>query len=409
VERLNILVINTGSSTLKCALFEFTDSSGSKAEPLWRGFVDWGRGMDRAVFFYTNSQTTEKKNIPLSSLDDSFMLLLSTCWEGKHKVVSGPEEISAVGHRVVHGGDQYLNPVRIDSRAKEQIQKLESLAPLHNPYNFKGILFSEVLFSQSVQYAVFDTSFHQTMSPKISSYPIPVKWRNKGIKKYGFHGISHRYCMEKAVKLLNLQENHHKIITCHLGSGCSLAASKNGICVDTTMGFTPLDGLMMGTRSGALDPGVILHLLREENVSCDQMHRALYHESGLLAMSGEADMRSILDAQKEGNADARLAKEMFVSRLKGYIGMMAASLDGLDILVFTGGIGENASMIRQEACEGLSHLGLVIDTARNRLCPKDGEISADGSSVSILVICTKEEYAIAKAVLRMESERFKKF
>ncbi len=399
---LSILVINAGSSTLKCALFNQADSGELVQEPIWTGLLDWGSGYDNAVFSYrTGHNHLERKKTKVSSLSTSFEELLKTAWEGKSPVLSGPEEIAAAGHRVVHGGERFVLPERITEEVKGEIGKLSRLAPLHNPANLQGIEIAEELFPDISQYAVFDTAFHSTIDAVRSAYPIPEEWRLKGIKKYGFHGISHQYLSERAQEMLGA-EGAQRTITCHLGNGCSLAAVREGKCVDTTMGFTPLDGLMMGTRSGSIDPGIIFFLLREKTLEPAALENALFRQSGLIGISGFSDMRYILEERAQGNDKAMLAFEMYVSRLKGFIGTMAASLNGVDCLVFAGGIGENAAEVRKAACDGLSFLSLSVDPEKNRNPQPDALISAGGSKVKVLVVHTREELSIAKSVLRCE-------
>jgi acetate kinase len=368
-------------------------------EPIWKGSLDWGKGNDSAVFSYkTASNHLERKKIHLTSLEESFESLLKTAWEGPDKVIPGPEAVGIVGHRVVHGGNFFLQPTRITEKVKTTIHELERLAPLHNPSNLKGIEIVEQLLPEIPQYAVFDTAFHATMQKEASIYPIPEDWRKLGIKKYGFHGISHQYCSQRVREIKGVGEEK-KIITCHLGNGSSLAAINQGRCVDTTMGFTPLDGLMMGTRSGSIDPGIIAHLLREKKNTIQDIEKALYNHSGMMGICGFSDMRYIQDEMHHGNESAKLAFDMYVYRLKCFIGYMASAINGIDLLVFTGGIGEHAHEVRKAACAGLSHLGVFIEESlnENENGTPDLDISAEGSKVCTLIIHTREEYAIARS------------
>lgn len=402
-----ILVINAGSSTVKCAIFEETASGRINSEPIWRGVLDWGEGLENAFFSYrTHANHLERKKIKISSLQASFESLLKTSWMGKDSVLSGPEQIQVAGHRVVHGGERFIMPVRITKEIKAEIKNLIRLAPLHNPANLKGIEIVEELLPTISQYAVFDTAFHSTIDEVRRSYPIPEEWRLSGIRKYGFHGISHHYCSKKAKEFV--KEKNEKIITCHLGNGSSLAAVKDGACFDTTMGFTPLDGLMMGTRSGSIDPGILFYLLREKVAEPQALENALMKQSGLLGMCGFSDMRFVLEEKAQGNERAVLAFEMFVSRVKGYIGAMAAAMDGVDCLVFAGGIGENSADVRRAVCEGLSFLSLSIDLKKNQDLVPDAFISTDSSKVKVLVLQTREELTIAEQILEEEVHSQKK-
>ncbi len=316
-----ILVLNTGSSSDKCCLFE-----GNQKAPIWHVHHDWTEGR---VKLETLLETLPKR------------------------------KITAIGHRVVLGGESFKQVTRITPEVKEKIQELAYLAPLHNPANLRGIEVTEALYPGVPQYAVFDTAFHTTMPEVAATYPLPFTWREKGVRRYGFHGISHEYCSQRASAIL---KNPEKMIICHLGAGASLCAVKNGKSLDTTMGMTPLEGLMMASRSGSVDPGVLLHLLRNENFSPETLDKMLNHESGLLGVSGiSEDLRSVQKAAENGDRHAHLAVEMFVHRLAGHIGMMLASLRGLDALIFTAGIGENSALIREKTCAYLSFLGLVLD------------------------------------------------
>ncbi len=373
-------------------------------DPIWKGVLDWGQGTEKAFLSYiTEEHHLERMTVNLTSMNDSFEILLKTSWEGDNRVISGPDEIHAVGHRVVHGGSRFTLPTRMTDEVKSKIHKLERLAPLHNPSNLKGIDVIESILPGIPQYAVFDTTYHTTIGEAVATYPIPQEWREQGIKRYGFHGISHQYCVERTANLLSSPLETQKIVTCHLGNGSSLAATQEGTCVDTTMGFTPLDGLMMGTRSGAIDPGIIIHLLREGNISLLDLEKALYTKSGLLGICGFSDMRYLLEEILQGNETAKLAFDMYLHSLKSYIGSMAATMDGMDVLVFTAGVGEHAHYVRQVACEGLSHLGISIDNNLNFNCSPDQDIATKDSRVRVMVIHTREEYAIAKAVDQLQN------
>jgi acetate kinase len=391
---MNILVLNAGSSTLKCAIFESSD----QPDPLWKGGLDWGKGKEEIVMSHMKRKgRLQRSTIQMDNIEDAIKSLLKTAWDGTEKALDGPVEIQSIGHRVVHGGEIFVEPTLITEDVKKQIHDLSQLAPLHNPYNLNGIEVTSSLFPEIPQYAVFDTGYHATLNETVTTYPIPAEWRKMGIRKYGFHGISHQYCAEKAAEILQKDQKNLKVITCHLGNGSSLAATKGGKCIDTTMGYTPLDGLMMGTRPGSLDPGILARVLREKTLTSEQLDKLLNNECGMKAVCGISDMRVILEEMDQDKEKAGLAFRMFVHRLKSYIGAMASSLDGVDVLVFTAGIGENSPLVRDAVCQGLSYLGVSIDPSINENCTPDQLISLPGSSVSVLVVHTREEYAIARS------------
>jgi acetate kinase len=323
--------------------------------------------------------------------------MFASLHQGETAVLDDLAEIEAVGHRVVHGGEQYQQPTRITPAVKGAIARLSDLAPAHNPANLEGIELAEALLGPEVpQFAVFDTAFHGQMPQAASTYGGPAAWRDKGWRRYGFHGISHQYCAERLAHWCDRPLSELQLITCHLGNGCSLAAIRAGHSVDTTMGFTPLEGLMMGSRSGSVDPGLLLHLLRYEGQTPDALDQTLNRQSGLLGLSGvSADMRQIRAAIEAGNAQAQLALEVFLHRLRQGIGAMLASLDRLDALVFTAGIGENNPLIWQRACEPLGNLRFALQPTLER-SPQDQCISQPGHPPSVWVIHTREEWAIAR-------------
>lgn len=390
---MKILVVNAGSSTYKLSLYDLHDES--QAEPLWKGELDWGEGAVCKLSAKALSAGEVHSSFAVSQIDAALKELVGTLWNGPAKVIEGPQAVEKIGHRVVHGGSLFISPVLIDAKVKEQIKTLIPLAPLHNPGNLEGIELMQSLFPTIPQIAVFDTSFHATISEVIKTYPIPYVWKEKGIQRYGFHGISHQYCAERAPELLNEKVNRFKMINCHLGNGASLCAIESGKSVDTTMGLTPLEGLMMGTRCGSIDPGILLYLLREEHFTPNSLDEMLNFESGLKGICGASDMREIAARRDD---QAKLAIEMFVYRLKYFICAMASSLGGVDVLSFTGGIGEHSASIREAACEGLRFLGAEVDKEKNAACVgvEDQLISTKGSKVKILVIHTREEWMIAR-------------
>jgi acetate kinase len=384
--------MNAGSSSHKLSLYDLVDVE--LTDPLWNGMLDWGREGGGCSLFCSSRDANWQKEVLSGSIDDWLEVLLATMLEGETKVIGALHEIERVGHRVVHGGVIFEQPVLIDAEVKEQIRCLIPLAPLHNPHSLKGIEWMEKLFPGVPQIAVFDTAFHATMSDEVKTYPLPIEWKKKGVQRFGFHGISHQYCAERIANLLDDHSADLKIINCHLGNGCSLCAIKGGQSIDTTMGMTPLEGLMMGSRSGSVDPGILLYLMREHQVSLDKLEEVLNHSSGLKGIAGSSDMRDLLE--RKGDEKAILAVKMFIHRLKAGIGAMAGSLGGVDVLSFTGGIGENAVAIREELCFGLAFLGVAIDSDKNLKCNRDVDISLELSNKRVFVLHTREEWMIAR-------------
>ncbi|MEB3213096.1 MAG: acetate kinase, partial [Leptolyngbyaceae bacterium] len=293
-------------------------------------------------------------------------------------------------------------PTRVTPEVKTAIRDLIPLAPAHNPANLEGIDAIEQALGDVPQVVVFDTAFHSHMPPEAYVYPIPYEWTEKGVRRYGFHGTSHEYCAHRAARMLQQPLEALNIITCHLGNGCSLAAVKNGRSIDTTMGFTPLEGLMMGNRSGSIDPAIPIYLMRDHGLTPDQIDTLLNKESGLKGISGiSSDMREIQKAIDQGSDRAQLALDLYLHRLKACIGSMLMSLGGLDVLVFTAGVGEHAPAIRAKTCESLQFLGLAIDPDKNHAAHTDQNISAPDSTVQVLVVHTEEDWAIAQACWRL--------
>jgi acetate kinase len=302
----------------------------------------------------------------------------------------------------VHGGQDYREAVIITEDVKQAIARLCNIAPAHNPAALAGIEAMEKTLPHIPQVAVFDTGFHSTLPDAAAIYPIPYDLVQQGIRRYGFHGISHQYCAHRAAEILGRDLLSLRLITCHLGNGCSLAAIKNGCSIDTTMGFTPLDGLMMGSRSGAVDPGMLIYLLQQYNYSSQELDNVLNNASGLYGISGiSSDLRKVIAAKEQGNQRAQLAWDIYVHRLRAGIGGMLASLGGLDILVFTAGVGEKSAGIRQAACEAFGFLGLKIDLEKNQQQPTDIDIATSDSTVRVLVITTQEDWAIAQQCCKM--------
>jgi len=321
--------------------------------------------------------------------------LLGELWRGETRVLSAPSEIDVVGHRVVHGGPCHEDPVVITPGVRSAIAKVSAFAPLHNRAELEGVEIVEKLLGPVPQIAVFDTGFHRKMSPAAAIYPGPYEWFADGIHRYGFHGINHQYCGGRAARLLGRDLNSLRIVSCHLGNGCSLAAVRNGRSVDTTMGFTPLEGLMMGTRSGSVDPGILTYLMRQRGISAQRLDEVLNRESGLLGISGiSGDMREILAAVRNGHERAKLAFDIYIHRLQSGIGAMVAVLGGVDALIFTAGVGENSPEVRAATCENLAYLRLKLDPKRNLQSVSDQDIAAADSSVHVLVVHAQEDWAI---------------
>lgn len=393
---MKILVLNSGSSSQKACLYEIGATLPDHPPAcLWEGKVEFGGAT--AVLSVKNSQgAAQKENIHATSREQVVKHLLSTLTDGKVGVLASLSEIDAVGHRVVHGGPHFEEPVAITPEVRSAIAKVSELAPLHTPPALEGMELVETMLGPVPQFAVFDTGFHRHMPPEAAIYPGPYDWVERGIRRYGFHGINHQYCAGRAAQLLKKDPRSLRLVTCHLGNGCSISAIQQGHSVDTTMGFTPLDGLMMGTRSGSVDPGILIYLLRQRQLDGQQLDQMLNQKSGLLGISGlSSDMREILEAMGRGHERARLAFEIFVHRLRTSIGGMAAVLGGLDALVFTAGVGENSADVRAAACSTLGFLGIKLDSQLNARPKLDAEISSPDSRVRVLVIRAEEDWAIA--------------
>ena len=404
-----ILVLNVGSSSQKSCLYEISSESlpAKAPQPLWEGKVDWTHRQGVAEIEIKTSDNFLREEISTDSQSEVISHLLDTLTSGSTKVIKDLSEIDVVGHRVVHGGMDYRQSVVITEEVKQAIARLKVLAPAHNPGNLLGIESIEKYLGQFKQgelkqVAVFDTAFHSSLPDAAAIYPGPYEWVEQGIRRYGFHGISHQYCARRAADILGQDLESLRLITCHLGNGCSLSAVKNGRSVDTTMGFTPLDGLMMGSRSGSVDPGILIHLLRESNYSADELDRILNKSSGLKGISGiSSDLRGILEASSQGNERAQLAFDIYVHRLRSGIGAMLANLGGLDALIFTAGVGENAVKVREVACEAFEFLGLKLDLEKNAQKLVDEDISTVDSTIRVLVIHTQEDWAIAQECWRL--------
>jgi acetate kinase len=397
---MKILVLNSGSSSQKTALFDLQGSSQEPQFPLWQAEIEWQGSGASVTIQGLAGKAQEKLQIKDNNRTTILMQTMETLWSGKSPVVAFTSEIKIVGHRVVHGGPKLREPVIINSEVKQKIADAAAFAPLHNRAELEGIGLIEQLLPEALQVAVFDTGFHRTLPPAAALYPGPYEWKLRGIQRYGFHGINHQYCAQRVAHLLKKDTAALKIISCHLGNGCSLAAIDGGKSVETTMGFTPLEGLMMGTRSGSIDPGIITYLLRHDKKTAAEIDDLLNKQSGLKGISGiSPDMREVLYSKHAGNERAELAFNMFIHRLQTGIGAMAATLNGYDVLIFTAGIGENSAEVRRSTCEKLKFLGVELDDKKNNEPCSDQDIAPSASKVRVFTIRAQEDWAIAQECL----------
>jgi acetate kinase len=402
---MKILVLNSGSSSQKSCLYEIGDSLPEHPpNPVWEAKIEWN-GSAADIQVTTSKGSTFNDRVKVVSRRQALEHLFRSLWEGDARTVEKPSEIRVVGHRIVLGGPALEDPVIVNDKVKRAIASVSAFAPLHNRAELEGITIMEHLREGVPQVAVFDTAFHHQLPLAAAVYPGPYEWFERGIRRYGFHGINHQYCAQRAAQLLGKQLDSLRLVSCHLGNGCSLAAIVRGRSVDTTMGFTPLEGLMMGTRSGSVDPGILTYLMREKGTDGQRLDELLNNESGLLGISGvSGDMREILKAKESGNQRAKLAFDIFIHRLRSGIGSMVAVLGGLDALIFTAGIGENSEVVRQAACSCFGYLDLTLDPVRNNQSPVDQDIAARDSTVRVLVIHAQEDWAIARECWRMVSK-----
>mgnify|MGYP003587534448 CR=1 FL=1 len=391
---MKILVLNCGSSSIKYQLIDMSNNSDVLAKGLLERI-----GMENAELSH---QPKNKDKFKLTkSIPDhqtGINLILSTLKDPVHGVIKDEKEIYAVGHRVAHGGENFKESVKVTESVKKDIEKCIELAPLHNPANLKGITSMEAILPKVPQVAVFDTSFHQTMDAKAFLYGIPYEYYEKyRIRRYGFHGTSHKFVAQKACDILGVNFEKINIITCHLGNGASIAAIKKGKSIDTSMGFTPVEGLMMGTRCGDVDLGITLFLAEKEDLSIKETNDLFNKRSGMLGISGvSSDMRDIEKAAEEGNQRAKTALEMYMYRVKKYVGAYAAAMGGVDLLIFTGGIGENDAITRYEVCKDMEFMGIEFDAEKNKgLRGVDTVISKENSKCKVMLITTNEELVIA--------------
>jgi acetate kinase len=391
---MQILVLNTGSSSVK---FSVVETEGERL--VLSGQADWSA---LPAKFVLHRPGVEPLKATLQA--DTHTAAVTHVVEEIAPIIGDLGPLGAIGHRVVHGGDVYTRSVLIDDQVKKALEDLTELAPLHNPINLEGIHAAEKNWPGVQQVAVFDTAFHATLSEPARTFAIPRTWTNEWkLRRFGFHGLSHAYCAEQAAKLLGREGSEDlRVIICHLGHGCSTSAVRGGVCVDTSMGFTPMDGLVMATRAGSIDPGLLIYVLRHRGLTVEDLDRVLNRESGLLGVSGvSADMRQILQEMRNGHEGAQLALELYVRRLRQTIGAMYVMLGGLDALVFTAGVGENAVEVRAAVCDGLSCLGLELDTEANQQCEPDADVSAMTSDARILVIATREDLTIMRETVKL--------
>ncbi|HUI07507.1 MAG TPA: acetate/propionate family kinase [Verrucomicrobiae bacterium] len=389
---MSILVINAGSTSLKFGLFDL-----GAQETLVSGSIDWPSGDRRqARLTIRRRHDPETKSVVAVSDDEAATECAIQALGAKH-------DIKAVGHRVVHGGAEFQDAARIDANVKATIARLAELAPLHNPPALEAIKGAEVALPGIPQVAVFDTAFFARLPPRAHVFPLPYEWYEKwGVRRFGFHGISNAYCAGRAAELLGRGQAELRLVTCHLGGGCSATAVRGGAPVMTTMGFTPLAGLMMGTRSGSVDPGVLIHLQRRCGLTVDDIDDVLNHQSGLAGLSGiSADMAAVEAAANQGNERAQLAFDIFADAVRSTIGALAVTLGGVDALIFTDRVGEGSPALRAAACEGLECIGLRLDAQRNATCRPDADVAATDSPGRILVIHTLEELMIARETRRV--------
>jgi acetate kinase len=390
---MSILVINAGSSSLKFGLFA-TESLTTLAT----GLIDWRANPQHAELVLTPASGEPLRS--RESVRDHRAAVHHAV--RRLRELSGPA-ITLVGHRVVHGGALFHEAVRIDKEVKQEIANLAELAPLHNPPALEAIEAAESALPNVPQIAAFDTSFFSALEPRAFLYPLPYAWYTDwGIRRFGFHGLSHAYCAGRAAELLGREPSELRLVICHLGNGCSASAVRAGRAVQTSMGYTPMEGLMMGTRSGSIDPGVMISLQRRRKMSVEQVDQALNHESGLLGVSGvSSDYRQVQAAALKGEERARLALDIYADRIRATVGALAVTMGGVDALIFTAGVGEHAADLRAAVCQGLGILGLKLSLEKNAACSPDSDIAQADSAARILVLRTREELMIAREARRV--------
>jgi acetate kinase len=393
---MNILLLNAGSSSLKCTFIE-----AGNGQVIANSLADWAGPVTHYEYAGPDGKD-HPEDVGWRGHAEAVKRVLHDLQHAEPVALAGHSSLAAVGHRVVHGG-QFTSSVRITPAIRSRINALADLAPLHNPPSLETLAAAEAELPGVPQVAVFDTAFHATLAPEAFTYPVPGSWtRDWGIRRYGFHGLSHAYCSRRAAELLGRAPDGLRVVICHLGHGCSASAVRGGHCVDTTMGFTPLEGLMMGTRSGSIDPSIVLHVQQHHGLTAEQIEAALNHESGLLGVSGiSGDMREVLDAARTGHRQAQLALAVYTHRVRQAIGALAVTLGGVDALVFTAGVGEHAGKVREAVCVGLECLGLELDGQANASCRPDADVARRSSRGRILVISTREDVTMLHEVVRV--------
>ena len=394
---MNVLVINCGSSSLK---FQLINAETEKV--LAKGLCE-RIGIDGRLTYQPAGGEKEKSDLAMPTHTEAIQFVIDALTNEKTGVVKSLDEIGAVGHRLVHGGEKFASSVVITDEVKKAVEECNDLAPLHNPANLIGVAACEKLMPGTPMVAVFDTAFHQTMPEKAYMYGIPYEYYDKyKVRKYGFHGTSHRYVSSELARVMGKDIKNLKIVSCHLGNGSSITAINGGISVDTSMGFTPLDGLVMGTRCGAVDPSAIEFVEKKKGFTPDQMTEYMNKQSGFLGLSGiGSDNRDITAAAEQGNERAKIVGEVFCYQIKKFIGSYAAAMNGLDAVIFTGGIGENAPDVRERSCSNLDILGVEIDSEANKVRGKLTKISTENSRAQVWVIPTNEELLIARDTLAL--------
>ncbi len=392
---MKILILNAGSSSLK---YQLIDMDGEKL--LAKGLVERIGIEGSHINQKANGQVFDA-TAPMANHTEGIQWMLKALLDPEKGALKSMDEIGAVGHRVLHGGERFTASVLVNDEVKEAIKANIPLGPLHNPANLMGIEACEKVMPGTPNVAVFDTAFHQTMPPKAYLYGVPMEYYEKlHVRRYGFHGTSHRYVSKRVCEFLGVDRTKTRVITCHLGNGSSMCAVENGKCIDTSMGITPLEGVIMGTRSGSMDPAVVQYVCNNEHISVDEMLTICNKKSGLLGISGlSSDMRDIDKAADEGNERASIARDMLVYGIRKYIGSYAAAMNGVDVIVFTAGIGENNCALRERVMQGFEYLGAKLDPAKNAGCREEAVISTDDSKVKICVIPTDEEIVIARDTL----------
>jgi len=397
---MKIIVLNCGSSSIKYQLFEMTTQT-----VLAKGVVEKVGLHGSFLKYEPHDGETIKLDGEILDHQSGIEYILGILSSKKRGVIKSFEEIDAIGHRVVLGGEEFNKSVYINDHVIQKIEEFVNLAPLHNPANLKGIYAMQALLPQTPQVATFDTAFHQTIPEHAYMYAIPYSlYKKYGIRRYGFHGTSHRYVSQRVCEILNVDINNQKIITCHLGNGASIAAIKNGKSIDTSMGLTPVEGLIMGTRCGDIDPGVVTFIMQKESIDIPTISTLLNKHSGILGITGiSSDMREVSGAAYDQNNDrAKLGLNMYYYRIRKYIGSYAAAMGGVDIIVFTGGVGENSSETRFEVCKDLEFIGIEFDKSANRkLQSKEMTISKANSKVKVIVVPTNEELVIAQDTMEI--------